>query len=129
MAIIPYSAMLKRRIQSFRWAFRGMADLVRTQPHFRIHLGAALATLLTGWLLGLPASEWLAILLCIGLVLTAEAFNSALEKLSDAVAPAQHPLVGMAKDMAAAAVLISSILAATVGLLVFLPRLLDTIRP
>jgi diacylglycerol kinase len=121
--------MLKRRIQSFRWAFRGISGLVRTQANFRIHLGAALATLLTGLWLGLPALEWLAILLCIGLVLTAEAFNSALEKLSDAAVPEPHPLVGMAKDMAAAAVLISSVLAAAVGLVVFLPRLLDLLRP
>lgn len=103
--------------------------MVRTQTNFRIHLGAALATLLTGWLLGLPPVEWMVILLCIGLVLTAEAFNSALEKLSDAVVHGPHPLVGMAKDMAAAAVLIGSILAAAVGIIVFLPRFLDLIRP
>ena len=121
--------MLKRRMKSFRCAFRGIGDLFASQPHFRFHLAAAAAAVSLGAVLRISTSAWLAVLICIGLVLTAEAFNSSLEKACDAVHPEVHPLIRMAKDMSAAAVLISAVIAIAVGMIVFAPGLLAMLRP
>lgn len=99
----------------------------QTQHNFRIHiLAAALAILLAAWL-HVPPIEWMVLLLCIALVMAAEAFNSALEELADEVSTAWKPRIGHAKDMAAAAVLLTAIFAAVVGALIFVPRLLNAV--
>ncbi len=77
-----------------------------------------------GFLLRIDAVAWCIILICIGVVIAFEAINTALEHLADAVNPETHPLVGKAKDVAAAAVLIASIVAGIVGIIIFAPRII-----
>ena len=117
----PYIARLK----SFAYALQGMLHLVRTQPNARLHLLAAFLVCAAGAYLGLGRAEWLWITVAIVLVWSAEAFNTALEQLADALHPEQHPGIGRAKDMAAAAVLIAALGAAVIGVLVFMPHLAD----
>lgn len=74
--------------------------------------------------MGLSTLEWALVALASALVLSAEAMNTAVEKLADRVSPEKHPLVRDAKDAAAAAVLIAAIGAAVLGVLVFAPALL-----
>lgn len=100
-----------------------MRILVSTQPNARIHLVATVVVVALAIAVGLSAGEWVAIILVIALVWTAEGFNTALESLCDLVSSEHDPLIGRAKDIAAAAVLISSIGAAVVGLIVFVPKL------
>ena len=111
-----------KRLLSFKYAFAGLADMVRTQVNARIHLAAATSVLIAGWFFQLSATEWALLFICIAGVLAAEAFNTALEYLTDLVSPGIHPLAGKAKDAAAAAVLLVSIGAIAVGLLIFLPK-------
>lgn len=111
------------RMRSFGHAFRGLGYVLRTQPHARLHALATLLVLGAGCWLDISRGEWLLLALAIGLVWMAEAFNTALETLADAVHPERHPLVGRAKDVAAAAVLLSALAAAVVGLWIFIPRL------
>lgn len=73
--------------------------------------------------------EWALIYLGIGLVLVSEALNSAIEKTLDRLHPEQHPMVGIAKDMAAGATLIASTVALIMGLFIFLPHLMALINP
>ncbi len=115
---------LRRRLDSFRYAFRGLADLFRTQPNARIHLGVALLVVIAGGLFGISRSEWLVMTGCIALVIALEAMNTALEYLTDLVSPTHHPLAGKAKDAAAAAVLVGACGAVIVGFVVFLPHIL-----
>lgn len=112
-----------RRLRSFGHAFRGLAYLLRSQPHARLHALATVGVIGLAWYLKVGRGEWLALMLAVGLVWTAEALNTALEALADAVHPEQHPLIGRAKDAAAAGVLISALAALAVGALVFIPRL------
>ena len=112
-----------RRLNSFAHALRGMGLLVRTQPNARVHLLAAGLVCIAGIYFGLSGTEWLWIVAAIVLVWGAEAFNTALEELADAVHPEQHPGIGRAKDAAAAAVLIAALGAAVIGVLVFAPHL------
>lgn len=111
---------MKGRIRSFGYAFNGVAVILRTQPNARIHLLATAVAVGLGLWLGISGGEWLAIILAIGLVWVAEGFNTALELLADRVAPDFHPLVGRAKDSAAAAVLLASIVSVAVALVVYI---------
>ncbi len=117
----PFS--FNHRLASFRHAFAGIATLLREQHNSRIHLAATVAVIALGAYLDVSRQDWLALLLAIAIVWVAEALNSALEYLADAAVPDQHPLVGKAKDVAAAGVLLASVIAAVVGLLVFVPYL------
>ncbi len=120
--------MIKKRLLSFKYAFRGILDLFLSHPNARIHLLATLAVVAAGFYFGLSAGEWALIVLAISCVLAAEAFNSALEYLTDLTSPQQNPLAGKAKDIAAGAVLILAIGAVVIGCLVFIPRVMALIR-
>jgi len=111
------------RVRSFGYAFHGVALLLRSQHNAWIHATATLLVCALGGLLGVSRGDWLWLVAAIAAVWAAEALNSAIESLADAVHPAPHPLVGRAKDLAAAAVLIVSLGAAAIGLLVLGPQL------
>lgn len=114
---------LRGRAASFAFAFRGLAAFAR-EPNARIHLAAGLAvSALAAWL-RISRADAALLALAIGLVLTAEALNTALEALADRVAPDHHALVAKAKDVAAAGVLLAALAAAAVGLLLLGPPLL-----
>lgn len=120
---------MKWLVNNLVWAIRGIVVVVRTQTSARIQLGVALFVVAAGFFFELDRVEWIAVALSIGMVLAAEAFNTALESLADAVHPEQHPLVGRAKDAAAGAVLLTAIAATAVGFIVFLPKVLSWLSP
>ncbi|MHA0033574.1 diacylglycerol kinase [Deinococcus sp. PESE-13] len=110
----------KRWWRSAGFAWAGIAHSYRTQPNFRIETWAAvLALALTGWLRA-PLAP---IALACALVLALELVNTAVEAVVDLVSPEPHPLAGVAKDAAAAAVLLASLGAVVVGLAVLGPPL------
>ena len=106
-------------------SFRGIAGAVRDEHNFRIHLVIAVVVIITGLWLDLSIAEWLFVVFAIGFVLTAELFNSAIERLTDMIQPGKNPKAGMIKDMAAGAVLVAAITAAIIGLFIFIPRLIN----
>jgi diacylglycerol kinase (ATP) len=114
---------ISERVRSFRYAFRGIR-LLWAEPNARIHLAITAAVVVLGLWLRVSASGWGLLLLAIGMVLAAEAFNTAIENLADRVQPEQDPLIARTKDLAAGAVLITAVAAAGVGLLVLGPPLL-----
>lgn len=115
--------MLRERARSFGYAFSGLWRLFREEANAKIHLFAAVVVMVGGAWCHLSRLEWALVAFAIGLVIAAEAFNTALERLADAVKPEKHPLVGAAKDIAAAAVLACAITAIAIGLFVFVPHL------
>jgi diacylglycerol kinase (ATP) len=112
-------------MRSVQCALNGVAVMLRSQLNAGIHASATLAVCMAGLLLRLSMAEWCWIVLAIVAVWTAEALNTAFELLADVASPGFHPLVGMAKDVAAGAVLISALGAVTIGVLIFGPRVLD----
>ena len=120
---------LGRTLRSFGFAVAGIGYLVRTQPNFRVHLLATVAVIAVAVAVGAPPVEIAVLLLAIGLVLLGEACNSALEAVVDLASPAIHPLAKVAKDVAAAGVLLAACIAATVGLVLLGPRLLALLVP
>jgi diacylglycerol kinase (ATP) len=108
---------------SFRVALGGFVFLLRTQVSARWHLVATLLTVVAAILLHVTRAEWLALILAMALVWTAEALNTAIEQACDAITRDHHPQIGHAKDVAATAVLLASIFAIIVALFVFVPHL------
>ena len=82
---------------------------------------AAMAVIIAGIVLGITRTEWIMVVMCIGTVIAAELFNTAIEKLVDLVSPERHPVAGRGKDIAAGAVLICAVAAAIIGLIIFIP--------
>jgi len=111
------------RLHSFRYALAGLRTLLLTQHNAWLHAAATVVVVVAGLVLGLSRAEWCWLVLAMTLVWMAEALNTALEFLADAVTQEFHPLILQAKDVAAAAVLIAAIGALVIGLLVFGPHL------
>jgi len=118
------TASLRKRINSFRSAFKGLSDLFSEEPNARIHLVITILVIAAAIISKLSVVEWLVLVLTISLVFVAETINTAVEKLADMVQPEMDERIRKIKDLTAAAVLISAVGAATVGLIIFLPRLL-----
>lgn len=113
----------KKQLHSFAYAWKGIRCCVGKEQNLSFHLITTLAVIMAGWALGITRNEWIAIILCIGLVIAAELFNTAIERLVDLVSPQRHPIAGQVKDIAAGAVLICALTAITVGLIIFIPYL------
>jgi diacylglycerol kinase (ATP) len=106
-------------IDSFNFAFQGVIHAVRTQRNMRVHLLIAIAVLIVAVVIGVTRIELIALVLVIAFVLITEMINSALEAAIDVATTSFDPMAKLAKDMAAGAVLISTVAAAAVGFLIF----------
>lgn len=113
----------KKQLRSFGYAWKGIRCCVGKEQNLSFHLIATVLVVIAGWQLGITRTEWAILLLCIGMVIAAELFNTAIEKLVDLVSPGRHPLAGQVKDIAAGAVLVCAAAAAMVGLIIFVPYL------
>lgn len=110
---------------SFTWAFEGIVYVLRTQRNMRIHMAAGLLALVGALLLGVTRLEFIAVLGAVSLVLIAEMVNTAIEAAIDALVTHFHPLVKVAKDVAAGAVLVATANALAVAYLVFYSHITD----
>ena len=117
------SSPVSRWLRGFPPALRGLRRLVQTERHARFHLVATLVVVALAVLLEVPRLEAVALTLAVGAVWTAEALNSALERLADRVTRERDAEIGEAKDLAAGAVLASATMALLVGAFVLGPRL------
>ncbi len=116
---------ISKTLRSFKFALSGILYLFKHENNARVHLLAAVVAMCLGFWFKISPAEWCFVVLAIGLVSAAEAFNSALEKLCDMVEPAQHPQIKIIKDVAAGAVLLTALAAAIVGFIVFGNKFLD----
>lgn len=110
------------RLGSFSDALRGFRYLVATQHNTWLHATATLFVCAAGVVFRIDRLEWCCLVLCFTAVWTTEALNTALELLTDLASPEFHPLAGMAKDVAAGAVLIAAVGSAIVGSIIFVPH-------
>jgi diacylglycerol kinase len=114
---------IKKHLNSYRYAMRGIWLAFRYEPNMRFHVAAAVAVILVNYLLHISRTEWLITLMLIGLAWTAEVFNTAIEKLADRVTTDQDRLIGQAKDLAAGAVIIICFFAVVCALIIYVPYL------
>jgi len=113
----------KARLRSFTYAGRGIFTFFKKEHNARIHLAAAIAAVISGFIFHLNGTEWIAILSCIALVWIAEMINTCLEIAMDHFSPEYSESVKHIKDIAAGAVLVAALLALVTGCIIFLPKL------
>ena len=112
---------IRKFFKSFGYAIEGIVMTMREQ-NFRFHLLSAVIVMIAGLFTGLSIIEWIIIVLVITLVIGAEMFNTAIERVVDLVSPDYHPLAKQAKDIAAASVLVFAACSVIIGVLIFLPK-------
>ncbi|MBQ8008200.1 MAG: diacylglycerol kinase family protein [Bacteroidaceae bacterium] len=113
----------KKQMKSFTFAWKGIMTCAGHEQNITFHLIAAILVVAAGFFLGISHTEWMVVIICVGMVIAAELFNSAIERLVDLVSPDWNKIAGEVKDIAAGAVLVTAITAAIVGLIVFVPYL------
>lgn len=116
--------IMKKFFKGFGFAFNGLKYTFKTQLNFRVHCLLAILVSLFGFYLKINTSEWLWIIITMAVVLMAELANTAIEFIVDIVSPEYNIKAGLAKDIAAALVLIAALMAFTIGILIFLPKIL-----
>ena len=114
---------LRARLRSFRYAFAGMRLLFGEEHNARIHATITVLVVVAGIVLRVSPVEWGVLVICIGMVLAAEAFNSAIERVANYLTTDRDDRIRDIKDLAAGAVLLCAIAAAIVGLIVFVPHI------
>jgi diacylglycerol kinase (ATP) len=115
---------ISKLAKSFVYAFAGLRKFIVRERNARLHLLATVIVVLLSFFLAVSASEKIELWLVIGMVWISEMFNSCLEKLIDFLTLEKYPPLGLIKDMAAGAVLVASLVASTVGLFIFIPKIL-----
>ena len=119
-----YSAVLRKWIRKFRLAGRGVAAGIKGQNSFLVHVPVAITVICLATVLKCQVWQWCVLLLCIGMVLTAELANSAIEELAAGLCREHNSRVGRALDIASGAVLVASVTAAIVGGMLLLSQFL-----
>jgi len=114
---------MRKRIQSFKYAGKGVAKVAVSEANFLIHIAAAALVTVLGFYFSIAPLEWAAVLLCFGLVMSAEAMNSAVERIVNFISPGHHEQAGEIKDIAAGAVLLTAAAAAIIGGIIFIPKI------
>lgn len=113
-----------RFLRGLLYATSGFAAAFRSEVNLRFHLVAAGLVVIAAFYFRLPALEWCVVLFCIGSVIGTELINTSLETTVDLASPQQHEKAGRAKDIAAAAVLVASVVSAIIGSIIFIPHIL-----
>ncbi|MEM7452856.1 MAG: diacylglycerol kinase family protein [Planctomycetota bacterium] len=114
---------------SFVNAIRGFHLVVSSERNMVIHVFAMLAVVIAGVYFQVSSSEWIALTICISMVLGAECLNTAIERLADRVEPEKDQLIGEAKDIASTGVLLMAVGSAITAAIIFVPKILALLAP
>ena len=112
-------------LNSFTYPIKGLKYAYRNEQNLAFDIGMALLVVIAGFLFKVSVTEWALLALTIGMVLSLELVNTAIEAVVDLVTEEYHPLAKVAKDTSAAAVFVCAIAAVVVGLIIFLPKVID----
>lgn len=115
------------RIRAGGYAFKGALLLIRTEASIQIQFGIAILVTLAGFYFNITPTQWIFQTIAIGLIMTAEGLNTAIEEIADFVHPDFHNKIGFIKDIAAGAVFIAAVSAVIVGCFIYLPYIFPSI--
>lgn len=115
---------LRRVRKSFKYAISGLIYVFKEEQNFRVHTITAVTVVILGFILKISFFEWIALIICIALVLMAELINTIFERIVDILKPRLHPYAERIKDMMAGIVIVAAVLSLILGLLIFLPKIL-----
>lgn len=118
------SKFVSGRIKSFSYAFKGAIKLIQTEHSIMVQCGIGIIVTIMGWYVKISTTEWLFQTFAIGLVISIEGLNTAVEKIADFIHPSYHQKIGFIKDIAAGAVFFAAITAVIIGLIIYTPKFL-----
>ncbi|NRD21363.1 diacylglycerol kinase family protein [Winogradskyella eckloniae] len=117
-------SFLVNRLKSVGFAFKGMLILIRTEASIKVQLCIAIVMTCAGFYFDISKSEWMAQIVMIGIVMSMEGMNTAIEYIADFIHPEYHKKIGLIKDVAAGAVFIAAIIAVILAAVIYGPKLL-----
>ena len=123
----PKSLDKKKLRHSFKYAFSGIKLCLDNEQNMLIHFTMATLVIICGFIFKISKIEWIICLLLIGIVLMMELLNTAIENVCDLVTKEENKYIKVAKDTAAGSVLIISIVSAIIGLIIFIPKLMEVV--
>ena len=115
----------KKLRNSFKYAFSGIKLCVIDEQNMLIHFTVATLVIISGFIFKISKIEWIICLILIGIVMMMELLNTAIENVCDAVTDKENKFIKIAKDTAAGSVLVISIVSAIIGLMIFIPRIME----
>jgi diacylglycerol kinase (ATP) len=110
------------RFKSMGFALKGAIKLITTEHSIMVQSSLALVLIIAGFYFNISHEEWMFQTLAIGLVLSIEGLNTAVEKVADFIHPEFHERIGFIKDIAAGAVFFAAMTAIAIGLMIYLPK-------
>jgi len=117
-----------RKKNRFIVAFNGLRFVFKNEVNFKIHVGVFILVVLLGFYFRIEKWEWATVLLCSLLVFICEIINTAMERLCDYIQPENEERIGLIKDIAASAVFVSAVIVSVIGIILFLPRIINEIQ-
>lgn len=114
----------KKLINSFKYAFKGIASALLSERNMKIHVTIMALVIIFGIIFNISVVEWFVCIICFAIVISAEIFNTALEQMVDIAMPQKDPRAKFVKDVAAGGVLVMAIASAVIGLIIFVPKVL-----
>lgn len=112
----------KKLKNSFHYAIEGLASAFETEQNLKIHFLVMFLVIIAGFIFKITIGEWMICILLFGFVITLELINTAIETTVDLAMPEKHEKAKLAKDISAAAVLVTAITSILIGLLIFIPK-------
>lgn len=116
-------SFLINRLKSVGYAYKGAAYLIKTEASIKIQVFCAIIITIAGFYFEISTTEWLFQIAFIGLVMSLEGVNTAIENIADFVHPDRHASIGKIKDIAAGAVFIAAVSAAIAALVIYIPKI------
>ncbi|MEP3837724.1 MAG: diacylglycerol kinase family protein [Algibacter sp.] len=116
-------SFLVNRLKSIGYAFKGAVLLLKTEASIKIQFAIAIAVTIMGFYYDISTTEWIVQILAIGLVMSVEGVNTAIEEIANFIHPERHDKIGLIKDIAAGAVFIASVFSSIIGLIIYLPKI------
>ncbi|PIA77444.1 diacylglycerol kinase [Gaetbulibacter sp. 4G1] len=116
-------SFLVNRLKSVGYAFKGAILLLKTEASIKIQFVIALFVTIAGFIFNISTNEWIIQCLAIGMVISIEGVNTAIEEIADFMHPERHEKIGLIKDIAAGAVFIASIFAIIIGFIIYIPKI------
>jgi diacylglycerol kinase (ATP) len=119
----PKDSFIRGRWRSLKFAFKGVWLLLTTEDSIKIQVFAAIMVTVLGIYFNISSTEWMLQFLAIGMVLVAEALNTAIEKIADFVHPDYHIKIGFIKDIAAGAPTFAGIISLIIAGFIYIPKI------
>ena len=114
---------ITNRLKGVNYAFKGALQLLKTEASIQIQMAIAIIMTIAGFYFDISSIEWIVQTLAIGLIMSLEGLNTAIEKLSDFIHPEHHSKIGSIKDIAAGAVFMASVCAVIIGSVIYFPKI------